>query len=261
MIPLPKELEQPISYQKKDQQQYLWREGRRALLCVHGITGSPCFFHPFLPLVPEDCTILNLLLPGHGQDEFAFSHSSIQEWQKKVKDALDFLREHFETIYVAGHSMGCNLLIEELSRDKSKVQAAFFFAVPFYVKTDTDSLRDSFGILFHKHFPKFIQEPIKKQLMSVDIDTWFGAVGIVPRMLEFYQQRGTAVELFPSLRLPSITVFLSEDDELVRFKSRKVVKKNPLATFIPGKNSKHDTLSRQDFRKLSKAWKEMFDQG
>ena len=39
----------------------------KALLFIHGILGTPNHFAPFIPLVPENLSVYNLLLDGHGK--------------------------------------------------------------------------------------------------------------------------------------------------------------------------------------------------
>ena len=38
-----------------------------AVLFIHGIIGTPNYFNRFIPLIPEDWTVCNLLLDGHGK--------------------------------------------------------------------------------------------------------------------------------------------------------------------------------------------------
>ena len=38
----------------------------RAVLLIHGIAGTPAHFWQFLPLIPEDWSVYNVLLDGHG---------------------------------------------------------------------------------------------------------------------------------------------------------------------------------------------------
>ena len=66
--------------------------GGGAVLMVHGILGTPDHFEPFLPLIPEDVTVRNLLLPGHGGTVRDFGRSSMDAWRGYVHAALQELR-------------------------------------------------------------------------------------------------------------------------------------------------------------------------
>ena len=59
-----------------------------AILFVHGIVGTPDQFSALLPLVPQEWSCVNLLLPGHGGSVSDFSHTSMARLH--VKKLLSF---------------------------------------------------------------------------------------------------------------------------------------------------------------------------
>ena len=101
-----------------------------AILMVHGILGTPRHFDMLLDLVPDDFAIYAILLPGHGGITKDFSHTSLEEWESKVGSMLNSLREKYEKIYLAGHSLGTLLLLDELFRSDERIAGVFLMAVP-----------------------------------------------------------------------------------------------------------------------------------
>ena len=57
-------------------------ESRAAILFVHGIVGTPNHFAEFVQRVPEDISVWNVLLDGHGGSVQDFSHTSILRPEK-----------------------------------------------------------------------------------------------------------------------------------------------------------------------------------
>ena len=54
---------------------------QKVVLCIHGFLGSPRHFDMFIPYIPEDIAVYNLLLPGHGGNVRAFGRASMKEWK------------------------------------------------------------------------------------------------------------------------------------------------------------------------------------
>ena len=56
-------------------------EAETAVLFIHGIAGTPNHFKDFLPLVPKEFSVYNLLLDGHGGKTEDFSKTSMKKWE------------------------------------------------------------------------------------------------------------------------------------------------------------------------------------
>ena len=56
----------------------------KALLFIHGILGTPNHFDPFMPLVPENLSVYNMLLDGHGKSVRDFTKTSMEKWENQV---------------------------------------------------------------------------------------------------------------------------------------------------------------------------------
>ena len=60
----------------------------KAILFIHGILGTPNHFRAFVPLVPEDVTVYNILLDGHGKGVRDFSKTSMRKWEAQIAAAV-----------------------------------------------------------------------------------------------------------------------------------------------------------------------------
>ena len=76
------------------------------VLFIHGFLGSPEHFERFIALVPENISIYNILLKGHGGSVVDFGNASMQEWKRQISDIVDMLSKNYKKIYIAAHSMG-----------------------------------------------------------------------------------------------------------------------------------------------------------
>lgn len=107
---------------------------RIAVLCIHGIQGSPRQFRWIIDALPKDVHVENLLLPGHGGDVRAFARSGSAQWQACVDEALIRLDSQCDSVLVIGHSMGCLLAIDACRRSVGKIGAMALLACPLSLR-------------------------------------------------------------------------------------------------------------------------------
>ena len=62
---------------------------RVAVLCVHGIMGTPNHFRDLVPLIPDDFSVLNIVIEGHCGSVSDFSHASMRKWENCVERAAN----------------------------------------------------------------------------------------------------------------------------------------------------------------------------
>lgn len=103
---------------------------KTAVLCVHGILGSPRHFDMLLDLIPSDYSVYCIVLPGHAGEPADFAHSSLSLWEGLVASRLEELRSRYERVYLVGHSLGTLLLLGELFKSEEAISGAFLMAVP-----------------------------------------------------------------------------------------------------------------------------------
>lgn len=99
-----------------------------AVLFIHGILGTPNHFADFLPLIPVNMSVVNLLLDGHGKGVREFSRTSMEKWETQVESNVDALLSTHKRLYIAAHSLGTLLAIGVAV--KKPVTGLFLLAVP-----------------------------------------------------------------------------------------------------------------------------------
>ena len=120
-----------------------------AVLMIHGIVGSPDHFKDLLPLIPEDWSIYNILLDGHGGEVEDFSHTSMKKWKSQVHAQLDEILLTHRKVLVIAHSMGTLFAIAEAISRPDSIDALFLLNVPLMPfvqpKTAVNSVRMALG--------------------------------------------------------------------------------------------------------------------
>ena len=78
-----------------------------AVLCVHGLTGTPWEVRPFAEtLARRGVRARGLLLPGHGTDPEELAETPREDWVEAVGQATDELRASHDYVALVGMSLG-----------------------------------------------------------------------------------------------------------------------------------------------------------
>lgn len=187
---------------------------KTAVLFIHGIVGSPNHFAPLLPLVPEQFSVCNLLLDGHGKGVRDFSHTSMKKWETQVQEAVAFLSREHDSIYIVAHSMGTLFAVEQAIQSP-KVKKLFLLAMPIKLFLKPAAAINSAKVLFGKIDP---DDPVliaAKRCYGIEEDkNLLKYIGWVPRYLELFQKIIQTQNRLPHL-CTSCQVYQSYNDELV----------------------------------------------
>lgn len=123
-----------------------------AVLFLHGIVGTPNHFRDLIPLVqavPEEWSVYNVLLPGHGGSTKDFGRASMKQWKDKVWEVFRDLAERHERVVIVGHSMGALFAMQLAQEYPGKIPCLFLLAAPMrpYLgpSATVNSLRLAFG--------------------------------------------------------------------------------------------------------------------
>lgn len=80
---------------------------KEAVLLLHGFTGIPRELSALGAVLAESgYAVFAPRYPGHGTDRADFLASSAVDWVRRAVDSYLELRSEYETVHVAGHSMG-----------------------------------------------------------------------------------------------------------------------------------------------------------
>ena len=198
---------------------------KTAVLCVHGIQGSPAQFEWIIAALPADYHVENLLLPGHGGDVRMFARSNKRLWQAHVNEALDRLRGEYDRIIYIGHSMGCLLGILSAIRNPEKIASLVLLACPLRVRiTKKYVVNNLRAVSKRPSDDPFIVAA--RSAHSVKEKRLFEYVLCVGPYINLFRLIYAANHVLDGLKLPVLAVF-SELDEIVSRKSMGMIAKLP----------------------------------
>ncbi len=103
-----------------------------AVLFVHGIVGTPAHFRDLIPLVPQEWSVYNILLDGHGGGVEEFAGTSMKKWKSQVHGVVKEILTDHDHVLLAGHSMGTLFCIQESLNFPDRVLGLFLLNVPLH---------------------------------------------------------------------------------------------------------------------------------
>lgn len=230
----------------------------KAVLFIHGIVGTPDHFKEFVSLVPENVSVYNLLLDGHGKRVKDFSKTSMKKWKKQVSLAVEELAQSHDSIYVVGHSLGTLLAIEQALRCP-KIKKLFLLAVPLKVSLKQKMFSNSLNVYFNKIDQQNEELMAALKFYSViNEKNPFLYIGWIPRFLELFSQIRHIRGEIPNLQTPTVA-FQSCKDEMVSQRSKAILERNPSISVVELKNSAHYYYDKTDFAYLKNAFIDFID--
>lgn len=228
---------------------------RCAVLMIHGILGTPDHFAQLLPLVPEDWSVHNILLDGHGGKVEDFSRTSMKKWKAQVSRLFDQALERYDRVIVVAHSMGTLFSIQEAVRRPEKIDHLFLLQVPLRprlkLRTALRAVLLAFGIV-----PKASQQMCND--CSVTLDPWLWKyIGWIPRFLELFSECRRTRNILQELTVPC-QAFQSQRDELVSNRSARDLMQHPHIQTVILPDSGHFGHEGQDLQLLLQQFSQLF---
>lgn len=234
-------------------------EARVAILFVHGIVGTPNHFANFVSLVPGDVSVYNILLDGHGGSVRDFSHTSMQKWERQVRDAVDELTFSHTEVYIVAHSMGTLFAIDRAIENEA-VKGLFLFAVPLKIAPKPRMVSNLCKVYFDKIKPDDAVALAAKRCYGIAQDkNPFHYVGWLPRYFELFAKAKQTRARLSMLQTPTVA-YQSARDELVSGKSAKMLKQNTSVSVVELQNSGHYYYAPNDLSFLFDEFERFVDQ-
>ena len=229
-----------------------------AILFIHGIVGTPDHFDKFIPLIPDNISVHNMLLDGHGKAVRDFSHTSMKKWEDQVADAVAELSRNHEKIFIVAHSMGSLFAIDRAIAC-NKVQGLFLLAAPLKLFLKPKMMRNSFKVYRNKINPDDKEALAAKACYGIASDkNPFHYVGWIPRYLELFSKIRQTRKVLHMLEAPCY-VYLSRRDEMVSVRSAAYLNDNPHITVKWLEASGHYYYGDSDFDFLLNEFKRFID--
>ncbi len=229
-----------------------------AVLFIHGIIGTPDHFVDFLPIVPKEYSIYNMLLDGHGKTVEDFSHTSMTKWKEQVGEAIDYLSESHSRIIIVAHSMGTLFAISEAVKHPDIVKELFLLASPMKVKVKPRMLTSATKVYFGIEDDDVYADAARRTYGIPDKQHLSKYAGWVPRYRELFREIKEARSVLKYVKAKT-HVYMSMDDELVSIDSIKYLKENENFDIkILGKSA-HFYYEESDYKKLLDEFAGLFE--
>ena len=221
-------------------------EAETAVLFIHGIAGTPNHFKDFLPLVPKEFSVYNLLLDGHGGKTEDFSKTSMKKWENQVDFTVSDLLKTHEKIIIVAHSLGTLLAIEQAVKER-RIEKLFLLAVPIKLFVKPVALFSAFRIYLGK-VPESNEKLVAmKNCCGIEHSkNLLKYLGWIPRFLELFGKIGETRKIIGNLKTDCM-IFQSLGDELVSKKSIKYLEEKTSASINVLEKSGHYYYEKNDF--------------
>lgn len=229
-----------------------------AILFIHGIVGTPNHFNEFVSLVPKRFSVYNVLLDGHGKEVNEFSKTSMKKWETQVASIVEELSLSHEKIYIAAHSLGTLLAIEQAIKNK-KICNLFLLAVPLSLSIKPKMAVNSLKVYFDRIRPDDYEALAAKKCYGIKNDkNPLHYFGWIPRFLELFEKIRQSRKIIELIHI-NCAVFQSSKDEMVSSQSVKYLGNNPYISVRKLKNSGHYYYDKEDFNFLIAEFKKMLN--
>ncbi len=218
-----------------------------AVLFIHGINGTPNHFRDFVKLVPSECSVVNVLLDGHGAGVSDFANTSMAKWKTQVDREVEALLERHENLLIVGHSMGTLFAIRQAIKHPGKVKGLFLLAVPLKLFLKPRMLRSSMRVYLDRvrEDDLWTQAAVNCYGIAPDRRFW-KYIPWAKRYLELFREMRAVREQLGALTTPCYC-YQSQMDELVSLKSSRLLQENSTAEVQILENSGHYYYAEKDY--------------
>lgn len=231
-----------------------------AVLLIHGIVGSPDHFLPFIPLFPDNWSVYNILLDGHGKDGKAFAATSMKKWKTQVFSVVEEILENSDRVMIVGHSMGCLLAVEAAVRYPDRVAQLFLLSIPLRLRIPMSTVAATLRIAAGKVRPQDTVALAMQADGGVALEPGFWKyIPWTPRFLELLLEMAYVERLLPKLTVPA-EAYHGIHDALVSGKSCNVLKKKAGVSCTVLPESDHFRYADEDLSLLQARLKALIEQ-
>ena len=231
--------------------------GNTAILFIHGVVGTPNYFNDFIAYIPDNWSISNLLLDGHGKGVDEFAKASMRKWKEQVSEKVNELLATHKNIIIMGHSMGTLFAIEQGIKHPSNIKALILLASPLRV-----FIRPQMAINIIRIFVKNVNSRNRMTIavcnaygIKVDKRMW-KYIKWLPRYFELLVEIKSTRKQIHMLQVPCYA-FQSAKDEIVSMSACKVLETNKNIHTTVLKKSRHFYYNEDDYELITKKLKEL----
>ena len=227
-----------------------------AVLMIHGIAGSPAHFRKIIDVIPQNLTLYNILLDGHGKGVSDFGKSSMKKWKTQVNDTANELLESHDRLFIIAHSMGTLFAIRKAIETPDKIAGLFLLSVPTRPWVRFSTVKTCIRVLLGKKGDD-VTRITNDTSINLDKNP-FKYLSWAPRFAELLIEVRRVRKLLPILCVNSLT-FQSHIDELVSARSVKDLEEHPFIKNTVLYESGHFDYGERDVLLLRKQLSDMIN--
>ena len=224
------------------------KEANTAVLFIHGILGSPRHFDDFIKNMPENISVYNMLLKGHGKGVKDFAKASMKEWKKQTAKLSEKLCREYDNVIIAAHSMGTFFAMEEAVKHPDKIKHIFLLQSPLKIAVKPMAFVNTFKVFFNIMDDEASRAYKNSHSIKLNMRLW-EYIGWIPRYLELFKESKDSRSAILKLKTPC-SIYQSAKDELVSKKSVKYIPDKPNIKLYVLENSTHFIYDKNDFSRM-----------
>ena len=234
----------------------IYEDSDTVILFIHGIVGTPDHFDEFIKLIPDNVSVYNMLLDGHGKTVRDFSKTSMKKWEEQVDRVVSELSLTHNKIYIVAHSLGSLLAIEQSLKSKS-INRLFLLAVPLKLSLKLKMINNILHVYLGKIAPDDYWTLAAKKCYGIaEEKNPFHYIGWIPRFLELFSKMRHTRKMIQQIKIPC-QAYQSGMDEMVSGGTLKYLKDNPNISVNMLKNSGHYYYDKRDWNFLLEEFQNM----
>lgn len=232
----------------------LSEQGKIAVLMIHGIAGTPAHFRDLIPLIPEEWSVYNMLLDGHGKEVRDFGTSSMKKWKSQVEQRFLEIAKTHEKIIIVTHSMGGLFAIQLAISYPEKVARLFLQVLPLKVFIRPRMILSSAKVMLGRT-DRLARMMVEDSSIHLTGRFW-EYIPWLPRMVELLWEIRKTRQVIPQLSVPCET-YQSAKDELVSMRTCRYLKGHPYIHNTVMEHSGHFGYEGEEREKMIKAFERM----
>ena len=189
---------------------------------AHGFIGSPNQFEEMAELAYEHkCSVLSLLLPGHGGQAKDFKKFGLDDWEQHLENELRRVSASYEHIILVGHSIGGLLCLNASLDEKHKIKGLLLLSSPLKLRYSLKPLLIGMRLhLFPKRKKNELLDTYRKS-SSITGASIFHYLFWRKQVTDIYRLMAKTKANLPAITVPT-TVIYSKKDETVSQKSARL---------------------------------------
>lgn len=229
--------------------------GAGAVVCIHGVCGTPRHFDDLVACVPPDWSVYNLCLAGHGSDVRAFSRATMEQWREQVDTLLCRLQARHRRIFVAAHSMGTLFALEAAGK-YSHVEQLFLLSVPLRIRLKPSAALHALQLVFLRGTsPKPLLAAMQRTCgIKLNRRLW-QYLGWLPNYAALLRRSRAMREVIRQVTTPCLA-FHGARDELVAASSRRYFPAHFRYCVLP--ESGHFDYAPKDYQVILEEFSKLF---